>query len=82
MACVASPRSFADVQELIKICDLPRDFRIQLDPFVQDKFDELWQAALGKARRFMLIWRDESPEASTRLAASSSFHAVLPMHTS
>lgn len=36
-------KDLADVQELIRILKLPRDFAPQLDPFVQSKFDELWQ---------------------------------------
>lgn len=35
-------KDLADVQELIKILNLDRDFGNQLNPFVQAKFDELW----------------------------------------
>ena len=62
-------KDLADVQELIKICKLARDFRAHLDPYVHGKFDELWDAALGVPKRFMLIWRDRSPEGMARLAA-------------
>jgi|SRR6058998_3749842 len=37
-------RDLADVQELIRVLKLPRDFAQQLNPFVRGKFDELWQA--------------------------------------
>jgi hypothetical protein len=37
-------RDLADVQELIRIRQLPRDFADQLNPFVRDKYRELWQA--------------------------------------
>jgi hypothetical protein len=33
-----------DVQKLIRVLDLPRDFAIQLHSFVADKYRELWQA--------------------------------------
>ena len=38
-------KDLADVLELIKILRLPVEFANQLDPFVQDKFRELWMAA-------------------------------------
>lgn len=37
-------RDLADVQELIRIQQLPRSFAQSLDAFVQDKYLELWQA--------------------------------------
>jgi hypothetical protein len=38
-------RDLADVLELIKVLRLPVDFAKRLNPFVQDKFRELWTAA-------------------------------------
>jgi len=38
-------RDLADVLEVIRLQHLPEDFTAQLDPFVRDKFRELWQAA-------------------------------------
>src|SRR3989454_6238641 len=38
-------RDLADVLEIIRIQQLPEDFAVRLDPFVRDKFRELWQAA-------------------------------------
>lgn len=38
-------RDLADVLEIIRLQRLPEDFAAQLDPFVRDKFRELWQAA-------------------------------------
>lgn len=38
-------RDLADVLELIRIQALPSDFAQNLDPTVQAKFSELWQAA-------------------------------------
>ena len=37
-------RDLADVQELIRIEQLPRGLSDRLDPFVRDKYVELWQA--------------------------------------
>jgi hypothetical protein len=38
-------KDLADVLELIRIRDLPRDFEQHLDPSVREKFRELWEAA-------------------------------------
>ncbi|HEY0134542.1 MAG TPA: hypothetical protein VGB85_10690 [Nannocystis sp.] len=62
-------KDLADVQELIKICKLPRDFKAQLNPFVHEKFDALWDAAMGHARRFMMILHGASPDAAAALEA-------------
>jgi hypothetical protein len=35
-------KDLADVQELIRLLNLPADFAVQLDPFVRDKYAELW----------------------------------------
>ena len=37
-------RDLADVQDLIRTLQLPRDFAVQLNPYVQDKFRQLWDA--------------------------------------
>lgn len=37
-------RDLADVQELIRVRQLPRDLSESLNPFVRDKYLELWQA--------------------------------------
>jgi hypothetical protein len=36
-------KDLADVQELIRTLGLPRDFADQLNAYVREKFDELWQ---------------------------------------
>jgi hypothetical protein len=43
-------KDLADVQELIRALDLPREFAQQLDPYVRAKFDDLW-AALSNSPR-------------------------------
>lgn len=40
-------KDLADVQELIRILGLPGGFGDQLDPFVRDKFSELWNGVQG-----------------------------------
>jgi hypothetical protein len=38
-------RDLADVLEIIRLQHLPEDFAAQLDPWVREKFRELWRAA-------------------------------------
>lgn len=52
-------KDLADVQELIKLLSLPEDFGSRLNPYVQDKFSELWQAARGTERRYLTLWRNK-----------------------
>ena len=42
-------RDLADVQELIKIRQLGADFAERLDPYVRDKYLELWNAVASAA---------------------------------
>lgn len=35
-------KDLVDVQQLIEALDLPEDFALQLNPFVQEKYKELW----------------------------------------
>lgn len=53
-------KDLADVQELIKLLSLPQDFGRKLNPYVQAKFLELWQASRGSARRYIRVWRNTS----------------------
>jgi hypothetical protein len=43
-------KDLADVIELIHVNALPVEFRERLDPYVRDRFAELWQAAQAKGR--------------------------------
>ena len=43
-------RDLADVQDLITTLGLPSDLSERLDPFVSDKYRELWQAAQSAKR--------------------------------
>jgi hypothetical protein len=38
-------QDLADVLRLIRVAGLPRDFTTRIDPYVRQKFDELWLAA-------------------------------------
>lgn len=38
-------KDLADVLEVVRILELPADLASELDPFVRDKYGELWQAA-------------------------------------
>jgi hypothetical protein len=38
-------QDLADVLRLIRAAGLPRDFAARIDPYVREKFDELWRAA-------------------------------------
>ncbi len=49
-------KDLSDVLELIKVLDLPLDFANQVDPFVRDKYKELWKQA---RKRYITTWRDK-----------------------
>jgi hypothetical protein len=51
-------KDLSDVNELIKILDLPADFAKSLNPYVQGKYTELWQQS---RTRYVTIWRGEMP---------------------
>ncbi len=44
-------KDLADVQEVIRIKGLPRAFANELNPFVRDKYLELWQAVEDRRQR-------------------------------
>ena len=44
-------KDLADVQEVIRIKRLPRELAVELDPFVRDKYLELWQAVESGTER-------------------------------
>jgi hypothetical protein len=67
-------RDLSDVLELIKILDLPLVFTDQLNPYVRDKFAELWKQA---RKRYIKAWRhnrlsDEAHSTEDRIAKSRS----------
>ncbi|MFN0198287.1 MAG: nucleotidyl transferase AbiEii/AbiGii toxin family protein [Planctomycetaceae bacterium] len=54
-------KDLSDVQELIKIMNLPIDFGDALNPYVRDKYVELWNASQPRQKRYVLIWRSPKP---------------------
>ena len=53
-------KDLADVLELIKLLSLPSDFGTKLNPYVQAKFLELWEASRGNERRYVCVWHINS----------------------
>ena len=49
-------KDLADVMELIKVLNLPADFVLRLNPFVRDKYKELWKES---RRRYVMLWRNK-----------------------
>jgi len=49
-------KDLADVMELIKVLNLPADFVLLLNPFVRDKYKELWKES---RRRYVMLWRNK-----------------------
>jgi hypothetical protein len=52
-------KDLTDVQELIKILALPLDFAERLDPYVRDKYTELWQSTRQTKKRYVTTWRNK-----------------------
>lgn len=59
---ISSPermKDLGDVQELIKLLHLQRDFGDGLSEYVRAKYDELWLATRQIKKRFVLLWRNK-----------------------
>jgi len=56
-----------DVEELIRSLELPRNYVEQLSAYVSEAFLAAWERVNGRARRFMMIWRNKwlTSEATT-----------------
>ncbi|HEY5313229.1 MAG TPA: hypothetical protein VIK18_11950 [Pirellulales bacterium] len=52
-------KDLADVQELIKLLDLPQELGMELDESVREKYRELWDAVHRRKKRYMLLWRNQ-----------------------
>lgn len=50
-------KDLVDVQELIKLFALPHEFSDNLNPYVQEKYRDLWTATRPPGVRYILIWR-------------------------
>jgi hypothetical protein len=53
-------KDLADVGELIGTLKLPQDFATRLNPFVRDRFSELWKLH-GKLLRYILVFPTAEP---------------------
>jgi hypothetical protein len=49
-------KDLTDVEELIRAIPLSRDFSEQLDPYVREKYRELWQRQQVSTSRFYIAW--------------------------
>jgi hypothetical protein len=52
-------KDLSDVQELIKVLQLPAGFVDSLNPYVQEKFREIWNAVRGVTKRYVMTWRNK-----------------------
>ena len=52
-------KDLADVQELIKLLGLPSNLANSLNPFVREKYGELWSATQRTPKRFLRLWRNK-----------------------
>lgn len=52
-------KDLADVQELIKLLVLPSEFSNNLNPYVQQKYQELFNAIRSSARRYVQLSRNK-----------------------
>ncbi len=59
-------KDLVDVQELIKILTLPSNFAENLNPFVREKYAELWRGARPLEKRYVAIWRNAFPPFGTK----------------
>ena len=48
-------KDLADVQELIKLLVLPRDFASQLSAYVREKYVELWDGVRPRGKKFVML---------------------------
>ncbi|MGD0769374.1 MAG: hypothetical protein ABSB42_14420 [Tepidisphaeraceae bacterium] len=52
-------KDLADVQELIKLLMLPRDFTSQLSVYVREKYVELWDGVRPRGKKYVKLWRNK-----------------------
>jgi hypothetical protein len=56
-------RDLSDVLELIRVLNLPEDYSQSLDPYVREKFAELWRQS---RKRYVMLWRDAAITADVK----------------
>ncbi len=52
-------KDLVDVQELIKLRALPRDFATGLHEYVRPKYEELWDGLRSIEKKYMVLWRNK-----------------------
>jgi len=60
-------KDISDVQELIKVVGLPKEIATQLNPYVRDKYVELWSGVHEGKTRFVRQWT-RTTESESQLA--------------
>ncbi len=59
-------KDLADAQELMKILNLPQAFADQLNPYVREKYLELWRGARPPRKRYVMIWKNNALAVAAR----------------
>jgi hypothetical protein len=59
-------KDLSDVSELIALLKLDAAFAEKLNPFVREKYAEIWRAMASAQKRFVRVWR-ASPETEAQL---------------
>jgi hypothetical protein len=52
-------KDLADVEELIKLLNLPQSLSESLHPYSRDKYAEIWQQLHATTKRYLLLWRNK-----------------------
>jgi hypothetical protein len=69
-------KDLADVQELIKLLGLSQDFEVNLNPYVRERYRELWTSTQEMSRCFVRIWHD--PHLSVQVNSLEELIAAQP----
>ena len=67
-------KDLGDVEELIKLLNLPPQFAQELNPYVRDKFTELWKHA---KRRYVTVWPNRRLATDARLLEGMQRDGVI-----
>jgi hypothetical protein len=69
-------KDLSDVEELIKVLNLSREFADNLNPYVREKYVEIWSTS---RRRFIRLWRNKflTTDAKTLDEMLATFRAAI-----
>ncbi len=59
MTGVGRSKDIGDIEELIRVLDLPENLANSLHSFVQAKYREIWAMLHKKPRRYAMLWRNK-----------------------